>query len=86
VLADGVNEPQLPELNQELLEAKTAKEWGLTLREWRAEPFDDRALMPAFELFCNTREAYRQEWQELKRKKAEKGSNPYEEMKRQMGL
>ena len=33
-----------------------------------------------------TREAYQQEWQELKRKKAEKGSNPYEQMKPQMGL
>ena len=40
------------------LEARTAKEWGLTPRGWRAEPFDDRALMLAFELFCNTRESY----------------------------
>ena len=73
-------------LNQEFLEAKTAKEWGLTPRAWRAEPFDDRALMLAYELFCSTREAYQQEWQELKRERAEKGSNPCEEMKRQMGL
>jgi len=76
----------LPELNQEFLEAKTAKEWGMTPREWREEPFDDRALMLAYELFCSTREAYQQEWQELKRKKAEKGSNPFDDMKRQMGL
>ena len=76
----------MPGFDRELMEARTAKEWGLTPREWREEPFDDRALMLAYELFCSTREAYQQEWQELKRKKTEKGSNPFDDMKRQMGL
>ena len=42
--------------------------------------------MMAFEFFTSTREAYRQEWQEQKRNKDEKGPNPFEAMKRQMGL
>ena len=61
LLADGVNASELPGFNPELMEARTAKEWGLTPREWREEPFDDRALMLAYELFCSTREAYQQE-------------------------
>jgi len=42
--------------------------------------------MLAFDMFCNMREGYRQEWQELKRKKPERGENPFDAMKRQMGL
>lgn len=42
--------------------------------------------MLAFELFGSTREAFQQECQELKRRKAEKGENPFEAMKRQTGL
>jgi hypothetical protein len=42
--------------------------------------------MLAYELFVQTRDAYRQEWRERRRKKEEKGTNPYEAMKRQMGL
>jgi len=67
------------------MEARTVKEWGLTPREWREESFDDRALMLAYELFCTTPEGYQQECQELKRKKAEMGTNPFDDMKRQMG-
>jgi len=74
------------EYDELFLELRTAKEWRLTPREWRAESEDDRALMMAFEFFTNTREAYRQEWQEQKRNKDEKGPNPFEAMKRQMGL
>ena len=40
----------------------------------------------AYDLFCSTREAYQQECQELKSKRAEKGSNPNAEMKRRMRL
>ena len=76
----------MPEFSQEFLEARTAKAWGMNLREWRAETVDDRALMMAFEFFTNTREAFRQEWQEQRRKKDEKGVNPFDAMKRQMGL
>jgi len=76
----------LPGFDQEFLELKTAKAWGLTPRCWREQPADDRALMVAFDLFCNTRDAYREEWKEEKRAKKDKPINPYEAMKQQMGL
>jgi len=50
---------------------RTAKAWGLTPREWRAESVDDRALMQAFTLFEATIEARRQEWRDQKRAKEE---------------
>lgn len=42
--------------------------------------------MLAYELFNNTRDAYRMEYSETKKKKQEKGTNPYEAMRRQIGL
>ena len=62
------------------------KEWGILPQVWRQMPIDDRAQVMAFEMFTNTREAYRQEWKDLQRKKKEKPPNPYEQMKLQMGL
>jgi len=50
---------------------RTAKAWGLTPREWRAESVDDRALMQAFTLFEAVIEARRQEWRDQKREKEE---------------
>jgi len=50
---------------------RTAKAWGLTPREWRAESVDDRALMQAFTLFEAMIEARRQEWRDQKREKEE---------------
>ena len=47
---------------------------------------DDRAQVLAYELFTNTREAYRQDWKDQKRKEKDKWVNPYESMKRQMGI
>jgi hypothetical protein len=76
----------LPGYDQEFLELRTMKAWGLTPRAWRGASLDDRALMLAYELFEQTRGAYRQEWREKHRKNEEKGANPYEAMKRQMGL
>jgi len=75
----------LPEFDQEMLELRTAKAWGLAPGQWRAASLDDRALMMAFELFTQTRDAYRDEWKEDQRKQKDKGINPYEAMKRQMG-
>ncbi len=74
-----------------MLELRTAKAWGLSPRGWRQEPVDDRAMMMAFELFTNTRDAYREEWKEEQREraksgKAKKGMNPYEAMKKSMGI
>lgn len=74
-----------------MLELRTAKAWGLAPREWREATVDDRALMMAYELFTNTRDAYREEWKEDYRErqksgKAKKGMNPYEAMKRRIGL
>lgn len=78
----------MPGFDQELLELRTAKEWHLTPAVWRAQPFDDRALMLAFELFMNTREAYRDEFMEKSRKDREEGrkQNPYQTMKAMMNL
>ena len=50
---------------------RTAKAWGLTPGEWRAESVDDRALMQAFTLFEAMIEARRQEWRDKKREKEE---------------
>ena len=50
---------------------RTAKAWGLTPREWRAESVDDRALMQSFTLFEAMIEARRQEWRDKKREKEE---------------
>jgi hypothetical protein len=51
---------------------------------------DDRAMMMAYDLFNNTRDAYREEWKEARsekeKKRKEKGINPYEAMKQQMQL
>jgi hypothetical protein len=61
----------------------------MTPRQWREADVDDRARMMAFELFCQTRDAYRDEWKEDWRKRNEKGGggvNPYEAMKKQMGM
>ena len=67
---------------------QAAKAWGLTPQEWRRESVDDQALMIAYEMFCATRESYKFEWQEQRVKRNVKGGgeNPYQAMKRQMGL
>lgn len=77
----------MPGLDREFLELKVAKAWGLTPRQWRAEPLDDKALMMSYEMFCETVEAYRAEWQERKRTdKGAKGVNPYQALLAGMGL
>jgi hypothetical protein len=43
-------------------------------------------MMLAFELFNNTRDAYRMEEMDKKKKQKDKGDNPYQTMRRQMGL
>jgi hypothetical protein len=45
--------------------------------------------MLAFDMFVNTRDGYRIEWQDARRRERDKlgkGHNPYETIKRQMGL
>ena len=49
----------MPGYTEEMLELRTAKSWGLTPRQWRQEPPDDRMLMMAFDTFENTCDAYR---------------------------
>lgn len=76
----------MPALPEEALELRTMKEWGILPATWRKMSMDDRAQVMAFELVHRTQEAYRQEWKEERRKKQEKGPNPYEQMKASMGL
>jgi hypothetical protein len=75
-------------LDREFRELKTARSWNLTPAEWRAQSLDDRAMMMAYVMFTETVEQYRFHWKEQQRKKAEKpaGTNPYQAMKRDMGL
>jgi hypothetical protein len=47
-------------------------------------------MMMAYDLFNNTRDAYREEWKEAsaakEKRRKEKGVNPWEAMKQEMGL
>lgn len=62
-----------------------AKAWGLTPREWRAQPVDDQGRMMAFVNFEALREAYRNEEREKRRKtKGKSGKNDYELMREKM--
>ena len=77
----------MPGYNDETLGLKTAKAWGLTPQQWRAQPADDQALMTAFELFEGTREAYRDEFREAYHKKASgEGDREFRAMQRQKNL
>ena len=77
----------MPPLGGEFLELKVAKAFGLSPVEWRRQTVDDRALMMAYEIFCETCEAYRMEWHEQKRKDGGKKSvNPYHAMLKGMGI
>ena len=70
-------------------ELRVAKAWRLNPQQWRAALVDDRALMMSYEMFCDTREAYRQEWREARREnkdKEKRGVNPYQVLKSGMGL
>jgi hypothetical protein len=67
---------------------RTAKAWGLTPGEWRAESVDDRALMLAFTLFEATIEARRQEWRDQQREKEEnrrdRDENTFKKLKQRL--
>ena len=76
----------MPPRSEEQQELRVQKEWGLTGPQWRSLPLDDRAQIMAYELAETTLSAYREEWKEERRKKKEKGVNPYDLMKAQMGL
>ena len=65
----------MPGYDAEFLALKTAKSWGLTPRQWREQPEDDRAMMLAFELFEGTREAYREQYREDWHKKNPKSED-----------
>jgi hypothetical protein len=70
---------------------QTAKSWRLTPREWRLCSRDDQALMLAYEMFTNTREAYRMEWMEKKSKGESTRNKPsaaeqFEAMRSGMGM
>jgi hypothetical protein len=60
----------LPGYDAEFNELSAAKEWGLTPAAWRAQSFDDRALMLALILFDRTREAYREEHRKERRERS----------------
>jgi len=64
-----------------------AKRWGLTPRQWREQSVDDQAAMMAFEMFCDTREAYRDDYKKKNRDKngaGQGGESEYDKLKRLM--
>ncbi len=48
-------------------ELRAMHHWRLTPRTWALESEEGKAQMMAYQLFENTREAYRQEWKEAQR-------------------
>lgn len=65
---------------------RVAKRWGLTPRQWRAQSVDDQALMMSFEMFCDTREAYRDDCRRKNKDKTSGGENEYDKLKRLMKI
>jgi hypothetical protein len=66
-----------------------AKRWGLVPRQWREQSVDDQAAMMAFEMFCDTREAYRDEFKKKSKgggTTGHDGENEYEKLKRLMKI
>ena len=63
---------------------RVAKRWGLTPRQWREQPLDDQAAMMAFEMFCDTRDAYRDDFKKKNKDKTQDGESEYEKLKRLM--
>lgn len=67
-------------------EAKAAKAWNLSLRQWRAESADDRGFMLAMELYELTIQGYRSEYMEENPKHGKRGgkyskdTNPYHQL------
>lgn len=61
-----------------------AKRWGLYPRQWREQSVDDQAAMMAFEMFCDTREAYRDDYKKKNKDKGGNGESEYDKLKRLM--
>jgi hypothetical protein len=77
----------LPRLEGEFEELQTAKGWGLTPRQWREQSVDDRALMMALDMALATREAYRLEWREAKKRDSGlSDENDFKRMKKAFGM
>jgi hypothetical protein len=85
---DKDDPPGIPGYDEEFDELRSAKAWGLTPKEWRAESLDDRALMQSFVLFEATIEAYRQEWRDKQRLKeedrADRDENTFRKLKNRL--
>jgi hypothetical protein len=65
---------------------RVAKRWGLTPRQWREQSLDDQAMMMAFELFSDTRDAYRDDFKKRNKDKVQDGESEYDKLKRLMSV